>query len=196
VLLAACSSIALAQEIAPDTLVKDVTTQVLAIMKEAQSVQTGDPKKTAELVEARVLPHFNFERMTQIAMAANWRQATPEQQRALTGEFKTLLVHTYSNALSLYHDQSINIKPTRIRSEDTEVTVKSELRRPGTQPLTVDYDLEKAPAGWKVVDVKVGGVSLILNYRSDFAGRVRDSGIDGLIHALAAKNGGARPERS
>ena len=195
-LLAACSSIALAQEIAPDTLVKDVTTQVLAIMKEAQSVQTGDPKKTAELVEARVLPHFNFERMTQIAMAANWHQATPEQQRALTGEFKTLLVHTYSNALSLYHDQSINIKPTRIRSEDTEVTVKSELRRPGTQPLTVDYDLEKAPAGWKVVDVKVGGVSLILNYRNDFAGRVRDSGIDGLIHALAAKNGGARPERS
>jgi phospholipid transport system substrate-binding protein len=196
VLLATCSSLTLAQEIAPDTLVRDVTTQALAIMREAQNVQAGDPKKVAELVQARILPYFDFERMTQIAVAANWRQATPEQQKALTSEFKALLVHTYSNALSLYRDQSIDVKPTRMKSGDTEVTVKAELRGPRSQALKMDYDLEKTPTGWKVMDVRVDGMSLILNYRSDFAARVRDSGIDGLIHALAAKNGGGKPDRS
>ena len=138
--------------------------------------------------ESRVLPHFNFTRMTQIAMAVNWRRASPEQQQALVGEFKTLLVRTYSNALSLYRDQVIDFKPLRARADDVEVTVRSEIKQRGQQPLALDYDMEKGPQGWKVFDVKVGGVSLISTYREDFAGQVRESGIDGLIKVLSSKN--------
>jgi phospholipid transport system substrate-binding protein len=191
-LLVALSSVALAQEVAPDVLVKRITTEVIGIIKQDKEIQAGNPRKIADLVEKRVLPHFSFARMTQIAMAVNWRRATPEQRKALTEEFKTLLVRTYSNSLSLYRDQVIEFKPLRMRPEDSDVTVKSDIKQKGAQPVTLDYDMEKTPSGWKVYDVKVSGVSLITNYREEFAAQVRESGIDGLIKVLVSKNRGAR----
>ena len=195
-LLVAFSSVAMAQDVAPDVLVKNITTEVIDIIKQDKDIQAGNPKKIADIVEKRILPHFSFARMTRIAVAVNWRRATPEQQKVLTEEFKTLLVRTYSNALSLYRDQVIEFKPLRMRPGDDDVTVKSEIRQRGAQPVTLDYDMEKTPTGWKVFDIKVSGVSLITNYREDFAAQVRESGIDGLIKALVAKNRGARPEKT
>jgi len=195
-LLFAFSSLALAQDVAPDALVKSITTEVIGIIKQDKDIQAGNPKKIADVVEKRILPHFSFARMTQIAVAVNWRRATPEQQKALAEEFKTLLVRTYSNALSLYRDQAIEFKPLRMRPDDVDVTVKSEIRQKGAQPVTLYYDMEKTPTGWKVYDVKVSGVSLITNYREDFAAQVRESGIDGLIKTLVSKNRGARSEKT
>ena len=195
-LLLTFSSLALAQESAPDVLVKNITTEVIGIIKKDKDIQAGNPKKIADVVEKRILPHFNFAHMTQIAVAVNWRRATPEQQKVLIEEFKTLLVRTYSNALSLYRDQVIDFKPLRMKPDDTEVTVKSDIKQKGAQPVTLDYDMEKTPSGWKVFDVKVSGVSLITNYREDFAAQVRESGIDGLIKVLVSKNRGARPEKA
>jgi len=126
--------------------------------------------------------------MTRIAVARNWRLATPEQQEALTLEFKTLLVRTYSIALSSYRDQVIEYKPLRLTPDATEVTVRSDVRQSGKERLTIDYDMEKTPAGWKVYDIKIAGVSLVTTYRDTFAGKVRDGGIEGLIRALSDKN--------
>ena len=195
-LLVVFSSLALAQEVAPDVLVKSITTEVIAIIKQDKEIQAGNPKKIADIVEKRILPHFSFARMTQIAVAVNWRRATPEQQKVLTEEFKTLLVRTYSNALSLYRDQVIDFKPLRMKPGDTEVTIKSDIKQKGAQPVTLDYDMEKTPSGWKVFDVKVSGASLITNYREDFAAQVRESGIDGLIKVLVSKNHGAKSEKT
>lgn len=195
-LLLACTSVAPAQDVAPDVLVRSITTEVIEIIKQDKDIQAGNSKKIADLVEKRIVPHFSFAHMTRIAVAVNWRRATPEQQKALAEEFKTLLVRTYSNALSLYRDQAIEFKPLRMRPDDVDVTVKSEIRQKGAQPVTLYYDMEKTPAGWKVYDVKVSGVSLITNYREDFAAQVRESGIDGLIKTLVSKNRGARSEKT
>ena len=198
--LIACASQAQAQaqaqETAPDVLVKSISQEVIAIIKQDKEIQSGNMAKITELIESKVLPHFNFARMTQIAMARNWRLASPEQQKELTVEFKTLLVRTYSTALTSYRDQVIDFKPLRARPEDTEVTVKSEVKQPGTQPVTIDYEMEKTPGGWKAFDVKIGGVSLVTTYRETFASEVREHGVDGLIKSLAAKNhqGDARPK--
>jgi len=181
--------VAQAQELAPDVLVKTITEEVSAILKQDKDIQAGDTKKVANLIETKVVPHFNFMRMTRIAMARNWRSASPEQQKELASEFKTLLVRTYSTAISNYRDQKIDYKPLRAKPEDTEVTVKSEVKQSGsTQPVSIDYEMEKTPNGWKVYDVKVGGVSLVTTYRDTFASEVKDNGVDGLIKSLAAKN--------
>jgi phospholipid transport system substrate-binding protein len=180
--------IAQAQETAADALVKSITQDVINIIKQDKDIQAGNPKKVADLVEAKILPHFNFSHMTQIAMGRNWRSATPEQQQALTTEFKTLLVRTYSTALSNYRDQVIEYKPLRAGAGDSEVTVKSEVKQSGAQPITIDYDMEKTPTGWKVYDVKVGGASLVTTYRETFANEVRERGVDGLLKTLVAKN--------
>src|SRR4029077_18113152 len=132
--------------------------------------------------------HFDFARMTQTAMGRNWRLATPEQQKALTLEFKTLLVRTYSTALSRYRDQVIEYKPLRAAPDATEVTVKSDVKQSSRERTTIDYDMAKTPAGWKVYDIKIAGVSLVTTYRDTFAGRVRDGGIEGLIKSLSDKN--------
>ena len=187
-LLTAAVGVVKAQDSAPDALVKGITQEVIAAIKQDKDIQAGNSKKVTDLVEARVLPHFNFGHMTQLAMAVNWRKASPDQQRMLTQEFSALLVRTYSSALSIYRDQIIDYKPLRAKAEDTEVTVRSEVRQKGAQPVSIDYELEKTPAGWKVFDVKVGGVSLITTYKDDFANQVRESGIDGLIKTLASKN--------
>ena len=181
--------IAQAQELAADVLVKTITEEVVAILKQDKDIQAGDTKKVAGLIETKVVPHFNFTRMTRIAMARNWRSASLEQQKELTGEFKTLLVRTYSTAISNYRDQKIDYRPLRAKPEDTEVTVKSEVKQSGSsQPVSIDYEMEKTPNGWKVYDVKVGGVSLVTTYRDTFASEVKDRGVDGLIKSLAAKN--------
>lgn len=187
-LLALAPICVFAQDQAPDKLVKAITEEVLTLVKQDKDIQAGRSKKVVDLVENKVLPHFNFTHMTQIAVAVNWRRASPDQQKSLVHEFKTLLVRTYSNSISLYRDQEIEFKPLRARPEDTEVTVRSEIKQRGRQPVTLDYEMEKTPAGWKVYDVKVGGVSLITTYREDFASQVREAGIDGLIKTLASKN--------
>ena len=196
-LLALLVPVAQAQQLAPDVLVKSISQEVIEVLKQDKDIQAGNPKKIEELIEAKVLPHFNFTRMTRIAMARNWRLATPEQQKELTAEFKTLLVRTYSTALSNYRDQLIDYKPLRAKPEDVEVTVRSEVKQSGSsQPVAIDYEMEKTPNGWKVYDVKVGGVSLVTTYRDTFTSEVKEHGVDGLIKSLAAKNRQSERERA
>ena len=179
---------AAAQAQAPDALVKSVTHEVLSIIKQDRDIQAGNNKKTIALIEDKVLPHFNFTRMTALAMGVNWRKATPDQQKVLVEQFKTLLVRTYSTALSNYRDQVIEFKPLRAQPGDTEVTVRSEVKLSGTEPISIDYSMEKGNDAWKVYDVTVGGVSLVTTYRDTFTAEVRNGGVDGLIKALAEKN--------
>jgi phospholipid transport system substrate-binding protein len=185
-----------AQDLTPDGLVKTVTQDVIAVIKQDKEIQAGDRKKTIALVEEKVLPHFNFTRMTALAMGPNWRKATPEQQQALVNEFRTLLVRTYSTALSAYRNQVIEVKPLRAKPDDADVMVRSEVKQSGTEPVTLDYSMEKTPNGWKVYDVAVGGVSLVTTYRDTFANEVRNVGVDGLIKALAEKNRQLETKRS
>ena len=193
-LLALLIPVAQAQQPAPDVLVKSISEEVIAVIKQDKDIKAGNPKKVEELIEAKVVPHFNFIRMTRIAMGRNWRLTTPEQQKELAGEFRTLLVRTYSTALSNYRDQVIDYKPLRAKPEDVEVTVRSEVKQSGSsQTVAIDYEMEKTPNGWKVFDVKVGGVSLVTTYRDTFASEVKERGVDGLIKSLATKN--RQPER-
>jgi phospholipid transport system substrate-binding protein len=188
-LLALVAPLACAQAVAPDAMVKGITDEVAATIMKDKDIQAGDTKKAVDLIEAKIVPHFNFTRMARIAVARNWRSATPEQQQELAVEFKTLLVRTYSTALVNYKGQQIDYKPLRAKPDDTEVTVRSEVKQSGSsQPVSIDYELEKTDAGWKIYDVKVGGVSLVTTYRDTFASEVRERGIDGLIKSLAAKN--------
>jgi len=179
---------ALAQELAPDALVKNVTNEVLEIVRKDKEIQSGSTKKAIELVDAKVLPHFNFTRMTQLAVARDWRQATPEQQKMLTAEFRTLLVRTYSKALTEYKNQTIDIRPFKMQPTETDVKVRTLINQPGAKAIDLDYYLDKQPNGWKVYDIEVGGVSLVTNYRSEFTAEVRKGGIDGLIATLQKKN--------
>ncbi len=179
---------ALAQDVAPDALVQGVSQDVIAIVKQDRDIQRGNTKKILELVEAKVLPHFDFQRMTQLAMGASWRRATPEQQKQLTEEFRTLLVRTYSAGLANYRDQVIEYKPLRAKPEETEVIVRSEVKQSGAQPVPIDYNMQKTAGGWKVYDVAIGGVSLVTTYRDTFTQEVRANGVDGLIKTLADKN--------
>jgi phospholipid transport system substrate-binding protein len=179
-----------AQETSPDVLVKNVTLEVIDIISKDKDIQSGNQKKIIELVEAKVLPHFNFAAMTRLAVAINWEKSTPEQKKQLTEEFKTLLVRTYSSALSAYRDQKFDFRPLRAKPSETDVTVQVRISQDGREPVTLEYDMERTPAGWKVYDVRVGGVSLVANYRTEFANEIRSNGIDGLIRSLAAKNRG------
>ncbi len=173
---------------APDVLVRDVTNEVLSIIREDKAIQAGDTRRVLQLVDEKVLPHFDFRRMTMLAVGRDWRSATPEQQTRLTGAFRTLLVRTYSNALTQYRDQTIDFKPLRMAANDTTVQVRTEVKQNGAQPIGIDYTLEKSADGWKVFDVVVAGVSLVTNYRNGFAQEIRTGGIDGLIRSLETKN--------
>jgi len=185
--LAAASSPAIA-DIAPDALARSVTDEVLAIVRADKDLQSGNAQKVTQLVEAKVLPHFNFARMTQLAMGRNWRQATPEQQRALVDEFRALLVRTYTTAFNQYKNQTIDYRPLRMVPTDTEVVVKSLIKQPSGQPVEVDYSMEKVGEAWKVYDVKIEGISLVENYRNTFNSEVQKNGVDGLLKALVEKN--------
>lgn len=178
-----------AQETAPDALIRTVTDEVLEIVKNDKDLKGGSTRKAIDLVEAKVLPHFNFTRMTQLAMARDWRHATPAQQKTLTDEFRELLVRTYSKALTEYKNQTIAYKPFSLKAGETDAKVRTEIRQPsGGKPIELDYYLEKTTGSWKVYDIEVGGISLVTNYRDEFAGEVRNNGVDGLIRMLQAKN--------
>ncbi len=182
--LAAC-----AQDVAPDALAKKVTDEVLTILRSDKDIQSGNTRKVYDLVEAKVLPHFNFAHMTRLAVGAPWRQANPAQQQSLTNEFRSLLVHTYASAFTQYRDQSIEYRPLKMQPADTEVTVLSRIKQSGGQdPIEVNYNMEKTDQGWKVFDVVIAGVSLVQNYRSTFNTEIQKSGVDGLIASLSAKN--------
>jgi len=173
---------------APDVLVREVSDDVLTIVRKDRSIQSGDTRKVIDLVEDKVLPHFNFRRMTMLAVGKDWRAATPEQQARLIDAFRTLLVRTYSNALTQYRDQTIQYKPLKFAETDTSVRVQTEVRQAGAQAISIDYSLEKTADGWKVFDVVVAGVSLVTNYRGTFAQEIRVGGVDGLIRSLEQKN--------
>jgi phospholipid transport system substrate-binding protein len=177
-----------AQEIAPDELLKRVTEEVVAAIRQDKVIQAGNASRIHALVEAKILPHFDFRRATQLALGAHWRAATPEQQERLAREFRTLLVRTYSGALANYRDQAIEFRPLRAKPGDTDVTVRSQVKQAGAEPVVIEYDLEKTGTEWKVYDVRVAGISLVVTYRSSFSEEVRNRGIDGLIGTLASKN--------
>ena len=190
--LALLAQPAWAQE-APDALVKRVAEEVLTTIRSDKDLQAGNQAKVKELIESKLAPNFDFSRMTALAVGRNWRTATPEQQKQLTDQFRTLLVRTYSGALTGYRDNSMDYKPLRINAGDTEVIVRTEVRRSGQAPVQIDYNMTKTPEGWKAYDVAVAGVSLVTNYRDEFSDIVKNSGIDGLIKALDAKNRGSGP---
>lgn len=179
---------AIAADLAPDALVKDVTTEVLDIVRKDKDIRNGNTPKVLELVETKVVPHFNFLRMTRLALGRDGKQASAEQMASLVEEFRTLLVRTYSKALSEYREQEIVFKPLKMASADTDVKVRTEIRQSGGKPVQLDYYLEKTEAGWKVYDMEVGGVSLVTNYRSSFSQEIRANGIEGLIRSLQSKN--------
>ena len=183
----AFGSVAIRAETAPDALIKQVSTEVLDAVKADKSIKAGDVQKIIALVDAKVMPHVNFQRMTASAVGRYWRQATPEQQKRLQDEFKVLLVRTYSGALAQVRDQTVQLKPTRPGADPNEVVVKTEIRGQG-DPIQLDYRLEKSSGDWKIYDVNVLGVWLVENYRNSFAQEIGANGIDGLINKLAERN--------
>jgi phospholipid transport system substrate-binding protein len=184
---AAIAPPALAQE-APDALVKRTSGEVLQIVRTDPKVAAGDKQRIREVIETMLLPNFDFERMTALAMGRNWSKATPEQQKALIEQFRTLLVRTYSGALTQYKDQTIDFKPMRSDPAATDVVVRSEVVRPGQAAVQIDYGMTKTASGWKAYDVIVGGVSLVTNYRDEFNEQIKSGGVDGLIRTLSDKN--------
>lgn len=177
-----------AAELPPDVLAKNTTQEVMAILRADKDIQSGNLQKIHDLVEAKVLPHFDFNRMTQLAIGKHWNAATPQQKQSLVKEFRALLVRTYSTSLTAFKDQAIEFKPFSMRPDDTEVTVQTEVKQPGGKPIPINYDMYKTAFGWKVYDVSIDGVSLVINYRSSFASTIRQIGIDGLISTLEAKS--------
>ena len=183
-----------AQEVVPpDALVKNVTLEVVDILRKDKEIQ-ADRKKLVALVDAKIVPHFNFASMTASAVGNNWAKATPDQKAKLTDEFRTLMVRTYASSIASFRDQKFDFRPLRAKPTDTDVTVNVRVIQPGAEAVKIDYDMEKTPRGWKVWDVRVADISLTANYRTEFANIVRDSGVDGLIKALQNKNAGA-PEK-
>ena len=180
---------------APDTLLIATTQSVIAVLRQSRELQMNNPGRFADTIELHILPLFDFDQMTQLAMAGNWPLASPEQQRRLIAEFKALLVRGYSSVLANYRNQTIRYLPLHREPGQTQATVKSTIRPSGAEPVAIDYGMEKTAAGWKVCDIKLNGISLIATYQADFAQAVSDVGVDGLIKALRAKNsaGNARP---
>jgi len=177
-----------AADIPPDVLAKNTTEEVLEILRSNKDIRS-DPKKVTALVEAKVLPKFDFTKMTRLAVGKGWRQASAEQRETLITEFKNLLVRTYGTSLTQYKNETIEFKPLKMEPNATDVTVKSQINRAGGgQPVAVDYSMEKTASGWKVYDVTVEAVSLVTTYRGSFADEVQRSGIDGLIASLQQKN--------
>jgi phospholipid transport system substrate-binding protein len=191
----ACSAAAYAQE-APDQLVRRTTDEVLAIIKSDKELQTGNPRKVVELAEQKVLPHFDFTRMTRLAVGRNWAQASDAQKEALTREFRTLLVRTYSTSLTAYRDQKIEVKPLQMAAGDKDVTVHTAVIQQGGPQIPIDYAMEKADSGWKVYDVVIDGASLVTTYRGTFNDQIQKGGIDGLIKTLQDRNRSPEPPKA
>jgi len=178
----------------PDETVKQVSEDVLQIVKTDPRVQAGDRARIREVIDTKLAPHFDFERMTALAVGRGWRQATPEQKKSLIDQFRTLLERTYSNAFVQYRDQTIRYKPVHLAPDATDATVRTEIvRAGGGQPVQIDYSLEKKDGQWKAYDVIVGGVSLVTTYRDEFQRQIEQGGIDGLVRSLQAKNAAPPP---
>lgn len=180
---------AAAQNGSPDALIKNTVDEVVTILKQDNGIREGNQEKVLNLVREKILPHFNFTRMTQLAMGRNWSQADQEQKKSLVKEFRTLLVRTYSNSLTTYRDEVIKVSPANVDPQDTRTTVRTlVIQGSGKQPVPIDYAMEKSENTWKVYDVIVSGVSLVTNYRGTFNSQIRNGGVNGLIAALAEKN--------
>ena len=186
---------AAAQDASPDALVRQSIDETLALIRANRDLQANNPAKLFELVEAKVLPHFDFARMTRLAVGRSWSQATDAQKAALTREFQTLLVRTYSTSLSQYRNQTVDVKPTKFGPKDDDVTVKTVVNQPGGQPIPIDFGMGRASSTWKVYDVLVDGVSLVTTYRSSFNDQIQKGGIDGLIRTLADRNRASEASR-
>jgi phospholipid transport system substrate-binding protein len=180
------ATFAFAQE-APDALVKQTSQEIIDVLKSDKELAAGSQDRLLQLVESKVLPHFDFERMTRLTIGKYWNTATAEQKEALQREFKNLLIRTYSAAFTGYQNQSVEVKPLKGAAGDS-ATVQTVVNQPGNKPVEVNYDLSKTPNGWKVYDVAIEGVSLVTNYRSTFATEIKQGGIEGLIKALRDKN--------
>ncbi|OZA27079.1 MAG: hypothetical protein B7X91_09710 [Hydrogenophilales bacterium 17-64-11] len=179
---------ALAADTPPDVLARTTTQEVLTILKQDKDIQNGNQSKVYQLVEAKILPNFDFNRMTQLAVGKHWPRATAKQKQELVTEFRNLLVRTYSSSLTAFTNQTVEFKPLAMKPDETDVTVRSEIRQPGGQPIPIDYSMYKTAFGWKVYDVAIDGVSLVTNYRASFSSTIRQNGIDGLIKTLAAQS--------
>lgn len=172
----------------PDALVKRISQDVIETAKSDKDIQSGNQKRVLDLVEQKILPHVDFQRMTSLAAGRYWREATPEQQKQLTAEFRMLLVYTYSGAIAQIKDQRVEFKPLRADPSDTEVEVRSQVLQPRGEPIQLNYRLEKVHGGWKIYDVNVLGAWLVETYKSNFASEIGKNGIDGLIKTLADRN--------
>lgn len=180
--------IAQADVVAPDVLIRNTVDEVLAIVRQDKDIQEGDQQKIHALVDAKVLPHFDFERMTQLAVGRPWRTATPEQRQALVREFRNMLVRTYTKVFTVYANQTVEVKPAKLAADATEATVLTLIVKPGTQPIPVNYEMRKGGGGWKAYDIFIEGVSMVMSYRGTFATQIDQNGIDGLIKTLSDKN--------
>ena len=174
---------------APDALARNVTDEVVQILRTDKDLQAGSQKKARDLIETKIAPHFNFTSMTKLALGKNWASASPEQRKALTEEFRALLVQTYTASITLFKDQKIEYRPLKLAPDDTDVLVRSLVKSSsGGEPVQVDYGMEKTDEGWKVYNVKIGGISLVENYRGTFNTEIQKNGVDGLIKTLREKN--------
>ena len=180
--------LAFAQDAGPEALVKKMTEEVLAAIKSDKQLASGDRQKAMKLAEEKILPHVDFEEATRLAVGRGWAQASAEQKKRLVTEFRNMLVRTYSNAISAYEGQTMNVLPSRNKAGDSEATVRNQFIRPGGKPVLIDYSMRKTAQGWKIYDIVVEGVSLVLTYRSEFDAVVKQDGVDGLIKRLAQKN--------
>jgi phospholipid transport system substrate-binding protein len=180
----------------PDALVKRTADDVIAVVKSDKDIQAGNQEKIFKLAEEKILPNFNFEKVSRLVLGKNWTNATPDQKIAFQNEFKTLLLRTYATALSKYKNQVIEYKPLRMADGATSATVKTSILQSGGQPIAVDYALEKKMEDWKVYDIVIEGVSLVTNYRSQFAQEIRQNGLDSLIKKLAEKNSASSAKAS
>lgn len=186
-----------AQELAPDALVRKSIDEVIGIIKADKELQGGNPKKLHALIEEKVLPHFDFVRMTRLAVGRNWTQASDEQKSALTREFQTLLVRTYSTSLSQYRDQTIDVRPVKLAAGDKDTVVRTVVNQgAGAPPIPIDYSMERSDRGWKVYDVVVDGVSLVTTYRGSFNEQIQKGGVDGLVKTLAERNRSSEAPRA
>lgn len=172
----------------PDVLVKNTANDVLAIIKSDKDIQAGDMRKITALAEEKILPQFDFNRMSRMVLGKYWTAATPDQQKQFVEQFRSLLIRTYASALSKYRDQTIDYKPLRADAGATDVTVKTQINQPGGQPIPLDYSLIKNPDGWKVYDVVIEGLSLVTSYRGQFGPIAKQGGMDEVIRKLAEKN--------
>lgn len=186
--VAGMTAMAQADATPPDVLTKNTTNEVIRIVKQDKDIKGGNSKKVYDLVDSKILPHFDFRQMTQLAVGKNWRQASADEQQQLTKEFRALLVRTYSAAITSVVDYKIEFKPLKMQPGETDVLVGTEVSKPGMTPITIDYRLEKQEGGWKVYDVMVDNVSLVTVYRNSFNSEVRKNGIAGLIQSLVRRN--------